>query len=126
MKRLRIIQLVIVLTSFMTFSSCDKDDPTSEIKDLSSYLQAYSWDMSVVSSNYVGVVTFDNKGVYTLTRDAGTPEIFSYVVDVAKSNVTVSNSTGTEEYHVTWDRNGTEMKWDGVTTNFMHLIYVAK
>ena len=129
MKKIKILlsAIVFVFVSLIAFNSCNKNDNTPVITDLTSYLVAYSWDMSDANPiTYVGVVTFDDKGVYTLTRDGGTSEIYSYVVDDAKSNVTVSNNTGEEEYHVTWDKNGTEMKWDGVTTNFMHLVYKVK
>ena len=127
MKTLRILRLVIVFAGFLTFSSCDKEDTSTDFKDLSSYLVAYSWDLSDADFNtLVGVVTFDTKGVYTLTRTGGTVELFSYIIDIDKDNVTISNSTGTEIYHVIWDKTGKEMRWNGVTTNFMHLLYKAK
>jgi hypothetical protein len=127
MNALRICSLVIVSVVLVAFSSCNKKETTPDFKNLSSYLVAYNWNLSDADFNtLVGEVTFDDKGVYTLTRTGGTVEIFSYVVDNAKENVTISNKTGTEVYHVIWDKTSKEMRWNGVTTNFMHLRYKVK
>jgi hypothetical protein len=126
MKILKILMSLIVFTSLMTFSSCDDDDPVSGITDLQSYLTAYTWELYDADFNTLeGDVVFDNKGIYTLTRINGYISTYTYVIDIDE-NITITGNEGTMIYHVTWDKNSKEMRWDGVSTNFMHLRYVVK